>query len=274
MNSFDPIHPKTSAIIELLAENRVLSTSELLKRLNSERNIQMSTANFYKLIAKMLHEQMLVKNSDQLTLNMIWATHVHKYAQMMYQHKEEDTEAFLPFKQGDQRSFHAESLDKLDPIWTHLVLFLFTQEKDQIIHVYESHPWYLLGRPSIERRMYESCHLKGKRMQVLHGNKTFLDQYAQKLNKMTFCTFSITKNPPFPKEGYTFWICGDYIIECVFPDLISQYFASFFENTKNIQDFDLKTFSSIFHIKIPVELKVSRDSKKAKEMLKGFKKFF
>lgn len=274
MTSFDPLHPKTGAIIELLAENQVLSTAELLKFLDEKRQIKMSTANFYKIIARMVENQILVKTGDQVALNMTWATSVYKYAEMMYQQKNSQMEAFLPFKQGERRTFQAESLDKIDPIWTHLVLYLFTQEKDEMIYVYEAHPWYLLGRPATERRMYESCYIQGKKIRMLLGNKTFLDQYGYQLHKTTPCEVMITDQPPFPKEGYTFWLCGEYIIECYYPELISQYFASFFETTKSINDFDLKTFNGIFYIKVPAELKVSRDKKKAEEMRQSIKKFF
>lgn len=274
MASFDPLHPKTGAIIELLAENRTLSTADLQKLLKKERQIEMSTANFYKIIAKMVENQILVKTGDHLALNMTWATSVYKYAELMHQQKSLQTEAFPPFKQGERRTFPAESLDKIDPIWTHLVLYLFTQEDDEMIYVYEAHPWYLLGRPATERRMYESCAVQGKKIRMLLGNKTFLDQYGYKLHKTTPCEAVITDKPPFPKEGYTFWLCGEYIIECYYPDLISQYFSSFFETTKTIDAFDLKTFNGIFHIKVPAELKVSRDKKKAEEMRKSIKKFF
>lgn len=274
MASLDPLHPKTGAIIELLAENKVLSTRELLKLLANQRLIKMSTANFYKIVAKMVKHQILVKTGDHLALNMVWATYVHKYAEMMRQQKQSDVTAFPPFKQGERRTFQAESLDKIDPIWTHLILYLFTQEKDKTIYVYEAHPWYLLGKPATERRMYESCIIQGKEIKILLGNKSFLDQYGYQLHKTTPCEVVITDNPPFPKEGYTFWMCGEYIIECYFSELISQYFSNFFETTKKIEEFDLKTFSSIFHIKVPAALQVSRDNKKAAEILKNLEKFF
>jgi len=273
MTSFDPLHPKTGAIIELVAENNTLSTAELLKLLEEKRQIKMSMANFYKILAKMVEHQILVKTGDQVALNMTWAISVYKYAEMMQQQKEPELKAFPPFKQGERRTFHAESLDKIDPIWTHLVLYLFTQEKDPNIYVYEAHPWYLLGRPATERRMYESCAIQGKKIHLLLGNKTFLDQYGYQLHKTTPCEAMITDQPPFPKDGYTFWLCGEYIIECSYPELIRQYFAGFFETTKSIQEFDLKTFSSIFHIKVPAQLQVSRNKKRAGELRKLFERF-
>ena len=274
MTSFDPLHPKTGAIIELLAENKVLSTAKLIKMLLDQRKIKMSKANFYKIIVKMVDHQILVKTGDNVALNMTWATTLYKYAELIYQQKANDLEAFPPFKQGEQRIFSAESLDKIDAIWTHLVLYLFTQEKDKNIYVYEAHPWYLLGRPATERRMYESCYLQGKEIKMLIGNETFLDKYGYKLHKTTPCDVIINDKPPFPKEAYTFWLCGEYVIECHFPDLISQYFASFFETTKTIKTFDLDTFNGIFHIKVPAQLKVSRNKKKAEELSKSIKNFF
>jgi hypothetical protein len=204
---------------------------------------------------------------------MVWAMHVHTYAAMMQKHAQEtDIASFPPFKEGERRIFHGESLEKIDAIWTHLILFLFSQEKDSDIFVYESHPWYILGRPATERRMYESCVAQGKQMHTLCGNTSFLDRYGHRLQQQAGAKASITDAPPFPKEGYNLWLCGDYVIECVFPPLIAQYFAGFFEKTTSAKEFDLKTFSSVFHIKVPAELHVSRDRKKAEKLRKLFLK--
>jgi|CXWL01.1.fsa_nt_gi hypothetical protein len=274
MTSFDPIHPKTGAIIELLAEKKVLSTKELMRLLAEERGITMSPANFYKLVSKMLEHQMLVKSSDHVSINLTWATTVYKFANLMHEQIESNISAFPPFKPGERRTFNADSLDRIDPIWTHLVLYLFSQEKDENIYAYESHPWFLLGRPATERRMYESCATQGKIINMLYGNKTFLDEYGFQMLKSTSCIGAITDQPPFPKTSYNLWLCGDYIIECFFPELVDQYFDSFFRTVKSTNDFDLKTFSSIFHLKVPTQLQVTRDKKKAETLRKSFWKYF
>ncbi len=270
MTSFDPIHPKNGAIIELLAEHQSLKPKELLGLLKKERNIVLSIANFYKILGQMVDEQILVKTKGRVSINMTWATYAHKYTSMMQQKAELGEDPFPAFDEGETRIFNAESLDKIDPIWTHLVLYLFTQEKDEIIRVYEAHPWYLIGRPGTELRMYDSCYVQGKKINMLLGNKTFLDKYGLNLHKTTPCNAVIADESPFAGEGYTFWLCGDYIIECIFPDLIAQYFTSFFNSTKKMEDFDLNTFTSIFHIKVPTQLRVTRDKKKAETLRKKF----
>ena len=105
---------------------------------------------------------------------------------------------------------------------------------------------------------------------MLYGNTTFLDRYGAQLHKNSPCKARITPASPFPNEGYNLWLCGSHIIECFFPDLIAQYFASFFEATASAKDFDLKTFSGVFHIKVPAELHVSRDKRKAEKLRKMF----
>ena len=110
-------------------------------------------------------------------------------------------------------------------------------------------------------------------MCMVYGNDSFLDRYGAHLHKTTECPAYITSNPSFPKEGYNLWLCGDCLIECFFPDLIAQYFSGFFDTTKRVEDFDLKTFSSIFGIKVPVELHISRDKKKAAILQKKFEQY-
>ena len=271
MISFDPLHPKTGTVIELLAEHESLSATEIIQRMHKEKGLKLSKANFYKILGKMIENQLLVKSGEMISLNMVWVSSLHKYATQMHeQSMKEDMTAFPPLKEGERRTFKAESLEKIDPIWTHGILYFFTQQKDRTIFVYQSHPWFILGRPATERRLYDSCHTEGKQMQMLYGNTSFLDRYGTQLHKTTDCPAYITDHPPFPKEGYNLWLCGDCIIECFFSDLIGQYFSSFFSTTMRAGDFDLKTFSSIFGIKVPAELHISRDKKKAETLRKKF----
>ena len=209
MTSFDPLHPNTGAIVELLSEHKALSTKDLMRLLQSEKGITISHANFYKILNKMLSHQMLVKSGDTVSFNMAWATYVQKCVAKMQDSSGDGMTPFPPFKDGERRIFRAESIEKVDPIWTHIILHFFTQEDYQTISVYESHPWFILGRPETERRMYDSCDTRGKNIQILYGNTTFLDQYGYKLHKTSPCDAFITGEPPFPDEAYNLWLCGD-----------------------------------------------------------------
>lgn len=70
---------------------------------------------------------------------------------------------------------------------------------------------------------------------MLIGNTNYLDRYgAQILSQKLYTTTCIDK-PPFPEEGYMVDIIGDYIIECIFPKVITEHFTLFFQTILNLE---------------------------------------
>ncbi len=56
-----------------------------------------------------------------------------------------------------------------------------------------------------------------EKSQMLIGNTTFLDRHgADQLSKHYFTTKCVN-DTPFPQEGYSVDIIGDYIVECMLP---------------------------------------------------------
>lgn len=271
---FDPLHPKISAVIELLAEKTSLTTKELKKELKKEKGVDVSPANFYKIVAKMLENKILIKVGKQVSINKMWATHVHKYSSMMGQNVEGKGNVFKPFKQGEKRTLQAESLEALDSIWLHSTLYLFTQESDEVIYMYNVHPVYFLANPEVEWQMYNTCLNYNKTVHILYGNNSFLDRHAHELYKRSPIKTAIAKKTPFPKEGYGLWMCGEYILEITYPEFISNYWANIFKNTKTLEEFKPKQLKDIFEVKIPCEMTITRDKKRAQELLKTFKSSF
>jgi hypothetical protein len=76
----------------------------------------------------------------------------------------------------------------------------------------------------------------------------------------------MTTQPPFPREGYVLGICGDYIGECIFPEVLSRHFAFFFRSVENIKQFDPQLFKDVFHIRERCKLTVRRSGKAAREL--------
>lgn len=87
-------------------------------------------------------------------------------------------------------------------------------------------------------------------------------------------TIACIENPPFPEEGFCMNIIGDFIIECTFPQTITEHYKIFFDTVRSFEDFNLEMFSHIIKMKETATLKLIHSPEHAKKMKAKIKKFF
>lgn len=108
----------------------------------------------------------------------------------------------------------------------------------------------------------------------LFGNNTFLDKYGSELLSMQGYKIACEDTHSFPEEGYCINIVGDYIIECTFPNTITEHYKIFFDTVKSFEDFNIEMFSHLIKMKETVTLKLIHSPEHAKKMKAKIKKFF
>ncbi|MBI5793994.1 hypothetical protein HZA87_02820 [Candidatus Uhrbacteria bacterium] len=276
MATFNPLHPLQSTILEVLTEQQGISVADLHAKLKKDYGLKLSVQNLYKTIGKMLDAQMLIKTQGKLLLNLVWLSHLTHFveaAKRTYLTAEEAT-INLPLKDDERREFYAESLIGLDPIWNHLLIKLKDFTEDRTWYVYDSHPWYVLGMRETETRLYKSLVSEGINVQMLYGNDTFLDKYGNKRVSVKGFRSAITTDSPFLKEGYALWVCGEHIVECIFPDVISRNFQFFFQTVQSVEEFEPELFSDIFKMRSKCKITIRRSAKESKALIKHWMKHF
>lgn len=268
----DPLHPLQSSILELLAVSPGVSMTELHMQLQKKYQLKISLQNIYRTVGQMIKEQILFREKGKLSLNMTWVSHIVKFGEEVRKQYLDiaPSTVNLPKIDGERLEFGAESLEALDPIWNHIIVAIFEMYRHDHWYAYNSHPWHLLGTTETEHRLHKALGPAGC---ILYGNNTFLDTYGAKLNPVNNQVKAIA-NPPFPKEGYIIGICGDYLIECVFPEVISKHFSFFFQTVRNIKQFDAELFSSIFKMRAHCKLTVRKSKKDAEKLSAKIASYF
>jgi hypothetical protein len=265
VSALNPLHPEESSILELLAGSPQLTVQQLHERLAAEYDVKMSLQNLYRKIAQLIEAQMLVRAQGKLALHHVWLSHLlafSKKAKECYRHLPV-TGPDISLEDGEEREFSAESLSDLDPLWSDVLLRLVPLSRSRVWYAYNSHPWYLLGMPDTEMRVFQGLIIEGIELQMLYGGTSFLDEYAVRKVKMRGLTVRTSSATDFPAEGYNLWVCGRYLVECAFPPAISNHFAFFFRNVHSIEQFELGLFSDLFHTRARCTIKVRRDKVKS-----------
>lgn len=270
MATLNPLQPLQSSILEVLAKQQGLTMSDLHKELKQNHGLKVSLQNLYKAVGKMVDMQMLAKSKGKLFLNLVWlshATHFIETANLTY-NSEQGTG--LPLAEGERTEFYSDSLTGLDPLWNHILMKLTEVAETHDWYVYNSHPWYSLGMKETETRLYQSLVVEGIHCHMVYGNDSFLDCYGQKMITLKGFETSIAPDAPLPKEGHALWLCGEHIVECIFPEIISRNFAFFFQTVTSVQEFDPQLFTDVFHMKARCKISVRRSKAEAKELHQKF----
>ena len=271
MTTFDPLHAIQSGIVEALAAAPGLTVSSLHKSLNKEKKTRVSLPNLYRTVGQMVDAQILVREKGTLALSHAWIPHVLHLADAIRANYGQGS-VVKPLKEGERREYSAESLGSLDGPWFHVLAHCADADPAREWYAYNSHPWHPIGMSDTELRGYHALALKGIGVRMLYGNDTFLDRYGKKLVRTKGFRITIDPNAPFPKEGYALWVCGDHVIECVFPETIAKRFAYFFETVKNVGQFDPELFADVFRMKARCKVTIRRNKKEAARLRALLKK--
>lgn len=275
MADLDPLHPLQSSLLEILAHYPSIDVTALRKFLQNYGHTP-STATLYRLLREMELKQMIVRSHGKIQLHSVWLSHVSKFVERakMHQKNPQNSVDIASMRDTESRSFYAESLLELDPVWGHILGELTHIAEERQWYIYNSHPWYSFGMRDTESRLYQGLVAEGVLPHLLYGNDTFLDRYGEKIIQVRGFETVCTAESPFPKEGYALWCCGDYIVECIMPQSISQHFAFFFANVHTISQFDPELFTDIFKMRARCKVTVRKDAKEGKKLRGKIQEFF
>jgi hypothetical protein len=106
------------------------------------------------------------------------------------------------------------------------------------------------------------------------GNESVMDKYASEQIRLLGIDIVCNNKHQFLKDGYFINVVGDYILEALFPDIISQYFKVFFDNVQDISDFNPEGFESIFKMKSECKITFRRSPSQAKLLKKEINSYF
>jgi len=265
--------PLYDTIFTILSQEKGHSIQSLQKAVNKEEKI--SLPNFYKIIDQLLEKQILTKEKGEIRLHSAWIISFLELAENIKQHYLNDNTIAIDLKEGEQKIFYASWLIDLDNIRANILSNLGNiHGKNESSYIYNSHPSHILGMQETESVNFKNLWKQTQKIYFLIGNESPLDLYGADLLRMQWPEVLCNNKTKFLKEGYFVNIIGDYILEVMTPQILTQYFKTFFDNTKKIKDFTPELFQQIFKMKANCKLTFRRNKKDAEMFKKEIKKYF
>ena len=114
MFTIDPIHPVYSAVIEVLSIFPRMTVADLRTQLKKSMKIDISQAQLYRIVTRMVETQLLLRVDGRLSLDLMWMSYVEFIAgraKRILQHGDE-----FPLQPGQKRKYEANSLLHMEAI--------------------------------------------------------------------------------------------------------------------------------------------------------------
>lgn len=266
---FDPIYDK---IVNALIEYKGKSIKEIHKEIN--REYEVSLPNFYKIISKLINEQIIIKENWGLSFHnrrVLWFIDIADELKKAYL-----TEIWnvAQLKEGQTIYHETSNIEILDGVrWDWMLQINRMYWDKEATFVYQAHPYYALWMNKTEMAFFKEAN-KVAKVYFLTWNTKFLDIYGASLYKKIWISSLATDDIPLLKEWYCVTVVGDFVFEVLYPKEISDYFKIFFDSIKDLKDFNPDLFHRIFEMKANCKLTMRHDSNQAGNIKKIFEKSF
>lgn len=272
----DPTGKLYSAVVYLLAENPNITVGDLHKRL--QRREKVTLTHLYRIINRMLDEQMILKKGTRLMINSMWLGHLELFAKNALGNLQEIStdNAVSSIEEGKHLIIKADTLAHMQGLWYDLLVQMHIEappEERGMVYKYYSHAWWVIRGGKENETFYKRIAEQNIKCYWVYGNDTPLDIEAVKQYKDVFDS-KVVDRSTFPTEGYCLNVHGDYILECIFPNNIARHFALLFDGITKPDDLDKSLIEDIFQMKAEYKIKVWRNAKMAAQFKAKIKRFF
>jgi len=267
---FDPLY---DVIISIFIEHQRISTQELHKYIN--KAIAISLPNLYKIIGKLLDEQILIKEGTMLSLHSRRIGEFYETADKLKKAYFETSSHPIDLKEGEMINFQANSIKDIDGIrWDIYLAVHRLHDISEPMYIYHAHPYYALGMHKTEMAFFTAAQ-KNTTVYLLFSDTWFLDNYwAELYTKAGMKNVAISKKHPFLQDGYCLNVVWEYVFEFIYPKNISEFFKVFFSSTHEVKQFNKELFGKIFEMKWDCKVTVRRNKKDAEMFKKEIMKYF
>lgn len=249
---------KTTAIVEHLKKIRPKTTKQAV----------------YLIFRKLKKEGVITISNKIVALNLMWLKKLENFyeqAHHSYLSKGENKEYFLNLKEGEKVKYYFNDIRQLDYFWNHALMSLIESASDVDL-VYVPHYWWSVLEADTEKDFYELFPKLNKKAFILLGGNTPLDRKFLPYNKnvQIYCLGELINK----KTNYHYNVIGDFIIEVLMDEKISQKINKFYVENKEITLENKKELE-----KMTAQLKkskfiISHNKRKANKFRARFKKYF
>lgn len=263
-------------ILEILAKKPQLSVQKLYSLYAQQSKKPMTLQGFYRVIRKLLSRRVLVKEGGRMVVDAGWILAARTFVEQLEQtYLQPVVTTNILLEDGLSQSFSFNSLREMDNFWNHALFVVVRDLVERGVsfseHTYTDHYWPQITTSLQEEQVLSLYRERGVVAYHVVAEQTFLgtllyDTYASEHYKLRFGEIA-----PYGRNTYIV-VIGEYIFETSVPKYLFELIDAFFHTVNSLANYNASELLKLIDEPGKVQLKISHDSKRAKEIRQEIEK--
>ncbi len=234
-----------------------------------------SKETFYRLLRKLLSEEIVNKQNKIYQLNRHWLQKIYRFSKKQIETNQAiDADSILSFEEGDKIRYKFKNPNLMGIYWAHTYDMIFDKHDRKIpILIFHPHEWPIHTR--IESESFFLGRFKDDKKLVFFsiGGTTELDKQFKKDWSSEFVQIGTGINYGLKKTEYIN-VLGDFIFKISVSKRFSDDIESFFKKYRTISPENQAELLKICNRKDPSKMVFTRSKREADKWRAKFKKYF
>ena len=262
-------------VVSLLADEYPLSAKQITNKIKSKFNVSVTFQGVYKAINQLIENGVLIKEKKNIQINKDWITNAKAFVDSLQKKYFEETKASSESAIGeDIQVYYFDNLISLDKFWNKILENLFKNNSigDEYLTQQSGHIWYVLGQLEEESAILHIIKEKKLKFYTISTGNTFLDKWSGRYYESQNFFYSTNKKKS-PNNHY-FIIYGDYIMESIYPEELSDELDKVYDHVNEITDLNLSELIHVLRKKAQLKITVMKNAILAQRLRKDILKHF
>jgi hypothetical protein len=262
-------------VFSILIDDTPKTLTQLHRQMKKQYNKSVSFQAIIKAVNSLLEHKVLTKEKRLYSINKDWIFETRNFFDRLYTTHFKVKKPMKIVELGKEVIIYTvHNLLELDRIWNDLLTNWANTEKENKVNCWQGkHCFWLIPRLQEEDILHDFMISQGIKTYNIIGGGTSLDKSALKYYSRKKEHTKIKK--PLSSNDSHIAAFGNNILKFEIPKEISAKLEKIYQNTKSVEDLDLKHAVDVFKQNIEIEVTVIKDnmlSRKIQEdIIKEFK---
>ena len=258
-------------IVELL-HARDATGPALLSEM-ARRDASVSKETFYRILRKLLDEEVVAKSKKEYQLNRQWLQRVYRFSKK-YVEAGETAHDIVSLEDGDRITYKFKNPILMGIFWTHAYNPIFNRHDPKVpILVYHPHEWLIHARTESELFFLSRFKDDKKLAFFALGSASALDKRFKQDHANEFVQVGIGLGMGLKKTEYIN-VLGDYIFKVTVSKRFSEDIDAFFKKYSEITPESSLMLEKLCNRKDPTKITLMRSKKESAKQRAKFNKHF
>ncbi len=240
------------------------TTTSLLGEVSA--SLSVTKQGFYAALRKLKADETIVVYKGSVSINTAWIQRMNdRVREMQSAYLAGDDIGFLGLREGESISYRFANTQHLDTFWGHSQNVLISQTSvSEAVYSYDPHYWFYIARPDTEQKLVSDIVASGRQFLMTVGGASPLDKALKEDFSDDLRQYHLGN--PLKNDNYYVVVIGNYVTEVTLDPEIAEQVNDIYTSATEKDTDSVGKLKNLLTAKARHKIKISRNSRKAREL--------